>query len=319
MATITRHDECLVERDEILFPQTDMIDTEPFYKNFTSINNRLQHNREQKRYQTIDGYIFNLIRIVEDIGYHPLSPFIRISSNYNSNKALCNLVLNLGRTHGPLVHIRRSRIDREYFQRWYLEKYSRSASLNRSIRLIKKTKKKLDDNRSNIQTHLPSNTFKQMDEKYFQNHVLRMYGFDDRETISSTSSRRSSIDELNPTLDRQLTPIQLETIDNSKPKQQITIREYYPSKDVASLMVDRSQSSSSSSQQAIEDNNYEKFIAEHPELYNDPNPEIITKTNPNQVTYQQNVSVRYLVPPTPPPPGPLIIRGTKRSFFFYLE
>lgn len=28
----------------------------------------------------------------------------------------------------------------------------------------------------------------------------------------------------------------------------------------------------------------------------------------NQVTYQQNVSVRYLQPPTPPPPGPIIIR-----------
>ena len=40
-----------------------------------------------------------------------------------------------------------------------------------------------------------------------------------------------------------------------------------------------------------------------------PPPVLLRKTLPNnQVTYQQNVSVRYLQPPTPPPPGPLIIR-----------
>jgi hypothetical protein len=323
MATITRYDECLVERDEVLFPHTDMIDTEPFYKNFTSIENLLRHNQIQKRLnkdclnqpnssQTINGFIFNLIRIVEDIGYHPLSPFIHVSPNHSNNKALCNLVLNLGGAHGPLVPIRRSYFDREYFQRWYLEKYSRSASLNRCNRLIKKTTQKLDDNRSNSHTCLPINTFKQMDEKHFQNHVLQMYGFDDLETNSSISSRRSSIDELNSTPHLQMTPVQLETIDNSKPEQQISIQEYYPSKDMSSLMVNRSLSSSSS-QQAIEDNDYVQFISDHPELYNDPNPEIITKPNPNQVTYKQNVSVRYLVPPTPPPPGPLIIRG--RNYF----
>ncbi len=40
-----------------------------------------------------------------------------------------------------------------------------------------------------------------------------------------------------------------------------------------------------------------------------PPPLLIRKTLPNnQVTYKQNISVRYLKPPTPPPPGPLIIR-----------
>lgn len=40
-----------------------------------------------------------------------------------------------------------------------------------------------------------------------------------------------------------------------------------------------------------------------------PPPVVLRKTLPNnQVTYQQNVLVRYLQPPTPPPPGPLIIR-----------
>jgi len=45
-----------------------------------------------------------------------------------------------------------------------------------------------------------------------------------------------------------------------------------------------------------------------------PPPLIVRKTLPNNlVTYQQNVSVRYLKPPTPPPPGPLIIRKFKNK------
>jgi hypothetical protein len=40
-----------------------------------------------------------------------------------------------------------------------------------------------------------------------------------------------------------------------------------------------------------------------------PPPLIIHKKLPNnQVTYQQNVSLKYLQPPSPPPPGPIIIR-----------
>jgi hypothetical protein len=49
-----------------------------------------------------------------------------------------------------------------------------------------------------------------------------------------------------------------------------------------------------------------------------PPPLIVRKTLPNNlVTYKQNVSVRYLQPPTPPPPGPLIIRKNK-YFCFYI-
>jgi hypothetical protein len=149
-----------------------------------------------------------------------------------------------------------------------------------------------------------------MDEKHFEDKVLRMYGFDDVDTVSSiSSSRRSSIDEKQTS-----TPIILETINNSKPKQQkITIREYYPTKNIPSLTVNRSLSSSSSSQQTINDNEYEQFIYDHPDSYYDINPEIITKPNPDPITYKQNVSVRYLIPPTPPPPGPLIIRGINYS------
>lgn len=43
-----------------------------------------------------------------------------------------------------------------------------------------------------------------------------------------------------------------------------------------------------------------------------PPPVVINKTLPNNlVTYKQNIAVRYLKPPTPPPPGPLIIRKFK--------
>jgi hypothetical protein len=147
------------------------------------------------------------------------------------------------------------------------------------------------------------------DEKQFQNRIQRMYGFDDVETISSVSSRRSSIDEKTPPSTQQPSPTMLQTIDNYKPKQQITIREFYPRKEIPSVMVHRSSSPSISSQQTNDNYEYEQLLQNHPELYNDPNPEIIRKPNPEQVTYKQNVFVRYLVPPTPPPPGPLIIRG----------
>jgi hypothetical protein len=41
-----------------------------------------------------------------------------------------------------------------------------------------------------------------------------------------------------------------------------------------------------------------------------PPPMIVhRKLANNLVTYQQNISLRYLRPPSPPPPGPLIIRN----------
>ncbi|CAF1383857.1 unnamed protein product [Rotaria sp. Silwood1] len=44
---------------------------------------------------------------------------------------------------------------------------------------------------------------------------------------------------------------------------------------------------------------------------NDQPPIIIRKKITNPVTYKQNVTIRYLKPPTPPPPGPLIIREVR--------
>ena len=43
-------------------------------------------------------------------------------------------------------------------------------------------------------------------------------------------------------------------------------------------------------------------------LNDDPNPEVINKTINQPVEYTQEVQVKYLRPPTPPPPGELIIR-----------
>lgn len=43
----------------------------------------------------------------------------------------------------------------------------------------------------------------------------------------------------------------------------------------------------------------------------DPTPQIIRKHANDAVTYKQEVAVRYLRPPTPPPPGPLIIKEVR--------
>lgn len=39
------------------------------------------------------------------------------------------------------------------------------------------------------------------------------------------------------------------------------------------------------------------------------NPQIVYKQNNQEVVYKQNIMVRWLQPPTPPPPAPIIIRG----------
>jgi len=40
----------------------------------------------------------------------------------------------------------------------------------------------------------------------------------------------------------------------------------------------------------------------------DSNPEQIHRPNNGRITYQQDVAIRYLQPPTPPPPAPIIVR-----------
>jgi hypothetical protein len=47
------------------------------------------------------------------------------------------------------------------------------------------------------------------------------------------------------------------------------------------------------------------------------NPQVIYKPNNQEIVYKQNIMVRWLQPPTPPPPAPIIIRGTFFIFIFY--
>lgn len=49
MATSANYDESFVERDEVLFPNTDVIDTEPHYDNFTAIQNALRQYDEAQQ------------------------------------------------------------------------------------------------------------------------------------------------------------------------------------------------------------------------------------------------------------------------------
>ena len=48
--------------------------------------------------------------------------------------------------------------------------------------------------------------------------------------------------------------------------------------------------------------------AERYPLSEDPNPEHIRRPNKERITYRQDIAIRYLQPPTPPPAGPIIIR-----------
>jgi hypothetical protein len=43
-------------------------------------------------------------------------------------------------------------------------------------------------------------------------------------------------------------------------------------------------------------------------LNQDSNPEHVRRHNNDRITYRQDVAIRYLQPPTPPPPAPVIIR-----------
>jgi hypothetical protein len=44
------------------------------------------------------------------------------------------------------------------------------------------------------------------------------------------------------------------------------------------------------------------------QINDDPNPEIIRKRTDQQLQYMQEVAIRYLRPPTPPPPGEILIQ-----------
>ncbi|CAM4781440.1 unnamed protein product [Rotaria magnacalcarata] len=380
MATVTYNDESFVERDEVVYPSSDVIDAEPYYNNFTAIQKAVRYDYEQKQshvtnlhrshstdnqYRAIrtlvepsslrhaesneildmntqhrskstiipikieskrvDGHIFNLTKIMEDIGYNRDTPFIRSSSDSNSKNvsALLNIVLKMGGANGPLVNVWRSRIDNDYFQRWYLEKHrQRSASLiqHNTINTVNKNRTQYSQNRDSqsnlVIDHFAAKTLPtqpMINENYYENASRRIYGFDETDTIS-TASTPSTLNEIeldsNFNSNQNRPPPLLTTIlkkpdtysnQNSQTKH-VAIRTNSPT----NQSVSSQQINQKSNQNVLSD--YQQFIQNHPDVHNDPNPQIIVKQNPDQVTYQQNVSVRYLVPPTPPPPGPLIIR-----------
>ena len=53
MTSTTRYDESFVERDEVLFPNVDVIDVEPHYDNFTAIQNALRQYDESQQMHTV--------------------------------------------------------------------------------------------------------------------------------------------------------------------------------------------------------------------------------------------------------------------------
>ena len=74
----TTYDESLVERDEVLFPNTDVIDTEPHYDNFTTIQNALrQRDGEQQMHQVSSYYSI----LTADQGRAYSSRFIQLVIN----------------------------------------------------------------------------------------------------------------------------------------------------------------------------------------------------------------------------------------------
>ncbi|CAF1362034.1 unnamed protein product [Rotaria sordida] len=152
----------------------------------------------------IDGHIFNLTKIVTDIGCNLDSPFLRASSNSSTKNvsALLNIVLSMGGARGPLVNVWRSHINNDYFQRWYLERYyPRSASLiqrNTLHNMNKKTTQYAQNREYKshlVIDHLVSNeilpTKQMMNENYYQNEINKMYGYDQMNTMNTISNYSS--------------------------------------------------------------------------------------------------------------------------------
>ena len=156
---------------------------------------------EQTVPKTIDGYLFNLIKIVEDIGYNPYSPYIRYpQDNETKNRELLNIILNLGGAYGPLLRRWHSRIDKQYFQRWYLDKCSHSVptiSYQSKNDVNQQIAHKTDDCQISLVfpiTVSKNSASKKLDDQYCVEQIQQIYGLDDIDTISSTLSQCSSID-----------------------------------------------------------------------------------------------------------------------------
>ncbi|CAF5051620.1 unnamed protein product, partial [Rotaria sp. Silwood1] len=204
-------------------------------------SNELIDENYQDSSENINESICNLTKIVEDIGYNPKLPYIHSSFN-NTNNVFSNTSLQLDETHESA------------FNTWHPVKYQCSTSMIQYKPIIdmnKETIEESNDSQSNIIIPSPvSINFipKQIDEKFLKTQIEQIYGIDDIDTTNSILSQSSSMNEINSFSDQTL-----KTIDNLKCKQQITIREYYPTREISSTMAHRSLSSYSS-QQTINDN-----------------------------------------------------------------
>lgn len=266
-----------------------------------------------------------MAKIVQDIGYDKNTRFIRspVDNHTKNVSALLNIVSNMGGAYGPLTNVWRSRVDNNYFRQEYLEKYhQRSASLtqhNTVSNINEKTAQYrqnqnyqsgvIIDNTSAAKIPTKDMTY----ENYRPNEIFKSHVYKEIDNMNSISPQPTSYEtqsnhQRSPS-SSSITSIlkkpEARPYENFQPKPRVTI-------------VDNRQTNefteAASSQEIVNDrerilSDYHQFMQNHPELNHDPNPEIIIKPNPDPITYQQNVSVRYLVPPTPPPPGPLIIRG----------
>ena len=61
MARVTNNDETFVENDEVVYPNSDVIDAEPHYNNFTAIQKAIGYDYEQKQSNAV-SYIFSKFR-----------------------------------------------------------------------------------------------------------------------------------------------------------------------------------------------------------------------------------------------------------------
>ncbi|CAF1486884.1 unnamed protein product [Adineta steineri] len=71
-------------------------------------------------------------------------------------------------------------------------------------------------------------------------------------------------------------------------------------------------SSSSSFEAGNSQQQVQQYATNAQGLYQDPNPQIIRRpAQSEQITYTQNIKIRFLQPPAIPPPGPLIIKEVR--------
>lgn len=52
----TTNDEKFVERDEVFFPNNNVIDSEPFYNNFTTIQNALRYDYQERQAHSVSYF-----------------------------------------------------------------------------------------------------------------------------------------------------------------------------------------------------------------------------------------------------------------------